>query len=117
MIDSLEQIVKIRNSLEIVSKINNDLSEHLICSIIQLLRYGEKYDVVVPKKKQLEQILLNTKFLLEEKHEAVDKFNALNSYFNDQPTKNTTNNNQRLNRTLKQVLLPLRLKKSVLLFG
>ena len=110
MIDSLEQIVKMRDSLEFVSKINNDLSEHLICSIIQLLKYGEKYDVVIPKKKQLEQILLNTKFLLKEKHEAVDKFNTLNRYFNDQPTKNSDDNNRRPNRTLKQysykVLVP-----------
>ena len=90
MFDSLDKFVKLHNSIENVARINNDLSEHLICSIIQLLKYGEKYNVIIPKKEQLEQILLNTKFLLEEKKEAVDRFNTLNHYFNDQPTGHPT---------------------------
>ena len=70
--------------------INDNIARHLIGSIIQLLRYGEKYNVKIPQKEQLEHILHNTKFLLEEHKEMVKEFNDTLDYFNaDQPKSNT----------------------------
>ena len=85
-----------------IYKINNDITLHLVGSIIQLLKYGEKYSIKIPKKEQLEQILINTQFLLKEHSEVVQQFNDTISYFNsDQPTGNTNKNYRRGNRTPK----------------
>lgn len=102
MIDSLEKVAITNKNMNRVMNINKNLSDHLIGCTIQLLRYGEKYNVVIPRREQLEQILKNTLFLLEEKQLAVDIFNKQNSFFNDesdQPQGNTNNNYRRGNRT------------------
>lgn len=67
MIDSLEKIAETNKNMNRIIRINGILSQHLICSTIQLLKYGEKYNVVIPRRDQLEQIVKNTQFLLEEK--------------------------------------------------
>lgn len=65
------------------------MSDHLIGSTIQLLRYGEKYNVVIPKREQLETILKNTQNLLENEKEAISTFNIQNERFNtDKPKVN-----------------------------
>ncbi|MCJ8306863.1 MAG: hypothetical protein HRU07_07440 [Nitrosopumilus sp.] len=102
MIDSLEKIVETNKNMNRIIRINGILSQHLIGSTIQLLKYGEKYNVIIPRRDQLEQILQNTKFLLEEKQLAVNTFNKQNDYFNDesdQPQSNTDNNYRRGNST------------------
>jgi len=102
MIDSLEKIAITNKNMNRIMNINKNLSNHLIGCTIQLLRYGEKYNVVIPRREQLEQILKNTLFLLEEKQLAVDIFNKQNSFFNgefDQPTFDDTKNNRRFDRT------------------
>lgn len=72
----LEQLLEKKRHIEKIHNINVDLNQHLLGSIIQLLRYGEKYNVIIPKKQQLEAILINTKLLLEEYNESVDQFDA-----------------------------------------
>jgi len=84
-----------------IYKMNDDIAHHLFGSIVQLLKYGEKYNIKIPKKEQLEKILINTKPLLEEHSKMVQEFNNTLDYFNaDQPTGNTTNNYLGDNRTL-----------------
>ncbi len=105
MIDSLEKVAITNKNMNRIININKNLSNHLIGCTIQLLRYGEKYDVVIPRREQLETILKNTLFLLEEKQLAVDIFNKQNSFFNgdsDQPTFYDTKNNRKLHRTLNK---------------
>ncbi len=73
----------------------------------------EVYCVKIPKKEQLEQILVNSKFLLEEHKDMIDKFNFTVNYFkshgpisnesSNQPTSNTDKNNHRLNSTLPRM--------------
>ena len=82
LINSLEKIVETNKNMNRIIKINGILSQHLIASTIQLLRYGEKHNVVIPRRDQLEQMLKNTQFLLEEKQLAVNTFNQQNDYFN-----------------------------------
>ena len=105
MINSLEQIVECKRQLDKSVKFNDDLSKHLIGSIIQILRYGEKYNVTVPKKSQLEQILFNTKELLEEHNKIAQDFNKTNDFFLKSSSRPTTldkkNNRHRLYRTKK----------------
>lgn len=105
MIDSLEKVTITNKNMNRIININKNLSNHLIGCTMQLLRYGEKYNVVIPKRDQLEQILKNTLFLLEEKQLAVDIFNKQNSFFNgdsDQPTFDSDKNNRGLYRTQKK---------------
>lgn len=100
MIDSLDKVVETNKNMNRAMNINKNLSNHLIGSTIQLLRYGEKHNVVIPRREQLEQILKNTLFLLEEKQLAVDIFNKQNDYFNsDQPTFYSNKNNRRFDST------------------
>lgn len=103
LIDSLEKIVETKKNLDRLMNINRNLSEHLIGSTIQLLRYGEKYGVIITKRDQLESILKNTQILLEDQKEAIDTFNHQNNRFNDsdQPQGNTSNNYRGGNSTDK----------------
>jgi len=112
MIDSLEKIAETNKNLKRLMRINRNLSQHLIGSTIQLLKYGEKYNVVIPKRNLLEQILKNTQFLLNEESHAISTFNLQNDYFNDsdQPTKNTDNNCRFGHRTCFKVLSNLWLR-------
>jgi hypothetical protein len=71
----LEQLLEYKKSLQLAQKTNESISEHLVGSIIQILKYGEKYNIVIPKRDLLEQILLNTRHLWNEHNLAVDKFN------------------------------------------
>lgn len=94
-----------------IYKMNDDIAHHLFGSIVQLLKYGEKYNIKIPKKELLEQILINTKPLLEEHSQMVQEFNNTLDYFNsDQPQGNDANNHRRGNSTVKQhsykVLVP-----------
>jgi len=57
-----QQIDELSRQQKKVYRMNNDITHHLVESIIQLLRYGEKYSIKIPKKEQLEQILINTQF-------------------------------------------------------
>ena len=84
----LEELCRQQNKIH---KMNDEIGHHLLGSVIQLLRYGEKYDVAIPKKQQLEQILFNTKFLLEEHSEIVDEFNDTLDYFNAHQPKGNRN--------------------------
>ena len=83
-----------------IYKMNDDIAHHLLGSVVQLLKYGEKYSVKIPKKEQLEQILINTQFLLKEHSKMVQEFNDTIDYFNtDQPKGNIDNNYREGNST------------------
>jgi len=101
LIDSLEKIVETKKNLDRLININRNLFEHLIGSTIQLLRYGEKYNVIIPKKEQLESILKNTQILLQDQKDAIGTFNLQNNRFNDsdQPSGNTDKSNLEGNST------------------
>jgi len=83
-----QQKDELTRHLNKIHRMNTDITHHLAESIIQLLRYGEKYSVKIPKKEQLKQILTNTQFLLKEHSQMTHEFNDILGYFNpDRPNK------------------------------
>ena len=100
----LEQLLEQKRYIEKIHKINDDLSRHLIGSIIQLLKYGEKYNVMIPKKQQLEQTLLNTKEQLEKYNYAVEELDSINRYFTERKNNHRFDSSINNKRYIVQVL-------------
>lgn len=97
------QIVEYTRYLNKIRKINENISEQLFGNLIYLLKYSEKYKVKLPKKQELEQLMFNTKPLLESYNLALDEFEKSKKFFKiqDQPTGNTNNFNPEGNSTFK----------------
>lgn len=89
------ELAEYTHHLNKIRMINVNISEQLFGSVIYLLKYSEKYGVKLPKKEELESILLNAKPLLESYNEALDKLEQTKAFFNDddhnQPKGNTDN--------------------------
>jgi len=47
-------------------KMNEELYDHLVGSIVWLLKYSEKYNVVLPKKEELYNLIKRSQFLIDE---------------------------------------------------
>lgn len=65
------QLAEYSRHLRKIQVINEDISRQLLGSVVYLLKYCEKYNIKLPKKDQLESILLNTKPLLESHNRAL----------------------------------------------
>lgn len=85
------ELVEYSRHLNKMHIINEGISEQLFGSIIYLLKYSEKYGVKLPKKEELERILLNTKPLLESYNQSIEEFEKIKAFFKnpDQPMGNT----------------------------
>ncbi|HSB57737.1 MAG TPA: hypothetical protein VLD38_08015 [Nitrosopumilaceae archaeon] len=100
------QIVEYGRHLNNMRRINENISEHLFGSVIYLLKYSEKYSVKLPKKEELERIILNMKPLLESYNQSLDEFEKTMEFFrnSDQPKGNRENINREGNSASKQNL-------------
>jgi hypothetical protein len=49
-----------------VKKMNDELFDHLLGSVIWILKYAEKYSIPLPKKDELYRMVKRSEFLIDE---------------------------------------------------
>ena len=49
-----------------LKRINQELYDHLVGSLIWLFKYSEKYHIVLPRKEELYRLIKRAEFLIDE---------------------------------------------------